>query len=368
MLFAFYRLILLEDSEGGRSWRSAVQFSSPGKAHIKSGPTPSSFCVWIPLLLCVKLNLVVMMLISISSFLLLFYVSSALAANTCYFPDGLPSSDEPCDPDALFTQCCGSRSACLTNGLCILEASNDTGINYARGTCTDKTWSSSLCPQQCQLNQDTPKNSSAYDFRTNGVQVWQCGSQGYAEEAKYCCESEAERQRCCSTEKAVFTLQGAVVGASTSASTTSSTSLSASSLRISASGPTPTASSTSGVTSSGVTTSGITSSITPTTTPPVTETPQNSNTKLIAIAAGVGGAVGLIIIIGVIIFFVRKHKRVEQGRQTGDPNVSELHGTAKQPVEVWTQPAEVWTQPQELSTQIQPAWELSADPRTPRAV
>ena len=309
------------------------------------------------------------MLFSQSLFFFLFYISSALAANTCYFPNGLPSTDEPCDPNALFTQCCGSRSACLTNGLCILEASNDTGINYARGTCTDKTWASSLCPQQCQLNQDTPKNSSAYDFRTNGVQVWQCGSQGYADEAKYCCESEAERQRCCSTEKAVFTLQGAALGASTSTSTTSSTSLSTSSLRISASGPTPTASPTSGVTSSGLTTSGVTSMITPTTTPPVTETPQKSNnTKLIGIAAGVGGAVGLIIIIGVIAFFLRKHKRVNQRKMTEDPNVSELHGTAKQPVEVWTQPAEVWTQPHELSTQSQPAWELSADPKTPRAV
>ncbi|OSS46710.1 hypothetical protein B5807_09011 [Epicoccum nigrum] len=307
-------------------------------------------------------------------FFFLFCVSSTLASNTCYFPNGLPSTDEPCDPDALFTQCCGSRSACLTNGLCILEASNDTGINYARGTCTDKTWASSLCPQQCQLNQDTPKNSSAYDFRTNGVQVWQCGSQGYADEAKYCCESEAERQRCCSTEKAVFTLQGAVLGASTSASTTSSTSLSASSSSISASGPTPTASPASGVTSSGVTTSGVTTSgitsmTTPTTTPPVKETSQKSdNTKLIAIAAGVGGAVGLIIIIGVIAFFLRKHKRVDQKKMSEDPDVSELHGTAKQPVEVWTQPAEVWTQPHELSTQSQPAWELSADPKTPRAV
>lgn len=284
-----------------------------------------------------------------------------LAANTCYFPNGLPSTDEPCDPNALFTQCCGSRSACLTNGLCILEASNDTGINYARGTCTDKTWSSSLCPQQCQLNQDTAKNSSAYDFRTNGVQVWQCGSQGYAEEAKYCCESEAERQRCCSTQKAVFTLQGAAVGASTSATTTTtSTSSTLSSSIALTSDQLSTASSV----SEPVITSAPTG--TPTTTP---EPPKDSNNaKLIGIGAGVGGALGLIILISIAWLLIRKHRRAKSTISIEEPKASELHGTAKQPVEVWTQPAEVWTQPQEMSSQGQPTWELSAEPRTPRAV
>lgn len=282
--------------------------------------------------------------------------NSLLAANTCYFPNGLPSTDEPCDPNALFTQCCGSRSACLTNGLCILEASNDTGINYARGTCTDKTWASDLCPQQCQLNQDTPKNASAYDFRTNGVQVWQCGSQGYAEEAKYCCESEAERQRCCSTQNAVFTLQGAVVGASTSASTTSISS-SSTSVSTSTSGPTATMSSASE-------TASMTASLS---APAATAQSQDTNnTKAIGIGAGVGGAVGLIILIAVVLFFVRRHRRAKRHDMAEGPSVSELHGTAKQPVEVWTQPAEVYTQPHELPSRGQPVWELPADPKTPR--
>ncbi|KAF1928317.1 uncharacterized protein M421DRAFT_158384 [Didymella exigua CBS 183.55] len=289
---------------------------------------------------------------------------SALAANTCYFPNGLASTDEPCDPDALFTQCCGSRSACLTNGLCILEASNDTGINYARGTCTDKTWASSLCPQQCQLNQDTPKNSSAYDFRTNGVQVWQCGSQGYAEEAKYCCESEAERQRCCSTQEAVFTLQGAAVGASTSASTTSTSLLitSAGSLITSAdsstSGPTATPSSSAEAAS---TTASLAA-------PTTTAQPRETNGTAIGIGAGVGGAIGLIILVTVVLLFVWRRRRTKRHGMIEGPGVSELHGTAKQPVEVWTQPAEVYTQPHELPSRGQPVWELPADPRTPRVV
>ena len=298
---------------------------------------------------------------SLKGFLILLSTQAhlALSANTCYFPDGEPSSDVPCS-DSLFTQCCGSRSACLTNGLCILEASNDTGINYARGTCTDKTWGSSLCPQHCQLNQDTPKNSSAYDFRTNGVQVWQCGSQGYGEEAKYCCESEAERQRCCSTTNAVFTLQGAVVGASTSATTTS-TSSSASSLATKTSGPTATAS----------TISVIVSTSAPVATPSETgQASGSSNNRTVGIGAGVGGAVGLLVLIAILFFIFRKRRQNARSNVHQGPGISELHGTTaeKQPVEVWTQPAEVWTQPQELPSQRQPVWELSANPDTPRVV
>lgn len=286
----------------------------------------------------------------------------ALGANTCYFPNGVASTDEPCDPTALFTQCCGSRSACLTNGLCILEASNDTGINYARGTCTDKSWGSSLCPQQCTLNQDTPGNASAYDFRTNGVQVWQCGSQGFADEAKYCCESDAERQRCCSTQAAVFTLQGAVVGASTSASTTSTLSSSSSSSRstsapVSTPAPTPPPSRS----------SATASSATPPPTQPASSQPREPGPSAIGIGAGVGGAVVLVLLIALALFFVRRHQRAKRrGGAMERLDISELHGTAKQPVEIWTLPAEVYTQPHELPSRGQPAWELSADPRTPR--
>ena len=288
-------------------------------------------------------------------------VSPSSSASTCYYPNGNPSTDVPCDSDALFTQCCGSRSDCLTNGLCILEASNDTGINYARGTCTDKTWASSLCPQQCQLNQDTPKNSSAYDFRTNGVQVWQCGSQGYGEEAKYCCESEAERQRCCSTATAVFTLGAAAVGASTGAVTTSA-SLSVSSIRPSLSEPT--------AMSSTLSESSITS-MSSATASPTTAANKADNTQSTMLGAGVGGVVGLLVLVAVVVFFFRRHKREKMNMAFQGKGANELPGTAtsqggKQPAEIWTQPAEIWTQPQELVSQAPPAWELSSEPKMSR--
>ncbi|KAH9242469.1 hypothetical protein K456DRAFT_1732319 [Colletotrichum gloeosporioides 23] len=127
------------------------------------------------------------------------------AANLCFFPGGVQSLDVPCDPKAEVSMCCGSVNACLSNGLCKLEdTSNNTGIAYARGTCSDPTWQSPICPQNCVLNPDTRKNNSAFDFRFNGVQVWQCDSQGFATPGKFCCESAAEKTRCCSTPAAIF--------------------------------------------------------------------------------------------------------------------------------------------------------------------
>ncbi|GKT40553.1 uncharacterized protein ColSpa_00734 [Colletotrichum spaethianum] len=134
-----------------------------------------------------------------------FAAGARAAANLCFFPGGIQARDVPCDPKAEVSMCCGSVNACLSNGLCKLDdTSNNTGIAYARGTCSDPTWQSPICPQNCVLNPDTRKNSSAFDFRFNGVQVWQCDSQGFGVPGKFCCESAAEKTRCCSTPAAIF--------------------------------------------------------------------------------------------------------------------------------------------------------------------
>ncbi|KDN71726.1 hypothetical protein CSUB01_12045 [Colletotrichum sublineola] len=126
-------------------------------------------------------------------------------ASLCYFPGGVQAKDVPCDPNAEVSMCCGHIDGCLSNGLCKLdETTNSTGIAYARGTCSDPTWRSPVCPQNCILNPDTLTNSNAYDFRLNGVQVWQCDSQGFGVPGKFCCESKAEKTRCCSTPGAIF--------------------------------------------------------------------------------------------------------------------------------------------------------------------
>ncbi|KAF2230724.1 hypothetical protein EV356DRAFT_536096 [Viridothelium virens] len=143
--------------------------------------------------------------------------------SACYYPDGsINSGDEPCDPDAEVSMCCSNTKQCLTNGLCaLIDAASNTDINFARGTCTDETWQSEICPQHCRIDQDSAHNKSAYNFGDAGVQVWECGpGQGYTEPADYCRESEGEGLRCCSTSTAVFHLEAASWGNPSSTSAT----------------------------------------------------------------------------------------------------------------------------------------------------
>jgi hypothetical protein len=77
----------------------------------------------------------------------------ARGASQCYFPSGSKSSDVPCDPDADVSMCCGSRDACLSSGLCLIPGTGpDEGIGFARGSCTDQSWDSAICPQRCQIS------------------------------------------------------------------------------------------------------------------------------------------------------------------------------------------------------------------------
>jgi hypothetical protein len=61
-------------------------------------------------------------------------------------------------------------------------------------------------------DQDAATKPTAYDFGRDGVQVWECVGQGYADPGAYCCESAGEKTRCCRTQTAVFSLPGASIG------------------------------------------------------------------------------------------------------------------------------------------------------------
>lgn len=84
--------------------------------------------------------------------LLLLLLSRQLyAQQVCYYPDGTEATDHtPCNASASNTptdasSCCHdiSNSYCQDNNLCTWN-----GAMY-RGACTDKTWTSPNCPQQC---------------------------------------------------------------------------------------------------------------------------------------------------------------------------------------------------------------------------
>lgn len=95
----------------------------------------------------------------------LFSVSSSAqdqsTNNKCWFPDGSAATgDTVCDSNINPSACCGSDSLCLANGLCLKY-----GV-IGRGTCTDSTWQSPLCPQYC------------LDVKDNGATITACSAAG----------------------------------------------------------------------------------------------------------------------------------------------------------------------------------------------
>ena len=92
-------------------------------------------------------------LIYLSFLSLLTLPSPSHAAASCYFPDTTEAShDFPCYPDRDISVCCGPGFACLPNGICeVTAAAVNPGVSYplVRGSCTDKTWASTACPQFC---------------------------------------------------------------------------------------------------------------------------------------------------------------------------------------------------------------------------
>ena len=84
------------------------------------------------------------------SLILLYQCSlQAHAASVCYGQDGNATDDNvPCDTSAPSSPCCGQNDTCLFNGLCKVFNPNNNTV-YAEGTCSDRTWPSSLCPKLC---------------------------------------------------------------------------------------------------------------------------------------------------------------------------------------------------------------------------
>lgn len=199
------------------------------------------------------------------------------------------------------------------------------------------------------------------------MQVWQCGSEGYARDARFCCESEAESKRCCSTTTAVFTLKSASAGPSTGGAVTSSGIRESSSTASAASAAQSVASS-------------LEASATGSLEVPTEE--EKKRYKAIGIGAGVGGAFVGCVFVAVVVFCVRKRRREKKGavgvkESAGqDQNayavgVNESAGRDQNAcaVEERKPPVELSTTERvtELAPDPQPVWELPGhETRSPR--
>jgi hypothetical protein len=91
---------------------------------------------------------------------LLSIVLSVVIAKDCFHPDGSVASDHlPCrGDDVVNTHCCPFGSACLANGLCLLEEDS----SLATGSCTDKVWKEPACFKTCFAGKSKLRTWRAY--------------------------------------------------------------------------------------------------------------------------------------------------------------------------------------------------------------
>lgn len=76
------------------------------------------------------------------------------AGPNCYFLDhDYAPANEPCNPSAEESSCCGPGWACLANGLC--RSTRESEAKYGEGvygppSCTDSQWNSIECFNPCR--------------------------------------------------------------------------------------------------------------------------------------------------------------------------------------------------------------------------
>lgn len=86
--------------------------------------------------------------------LLIALANCSLQGAPCYNDDGkIIKGDVACNPDAEQSFCCGEYWTCLDSGVCsdqnTTQFIGSAETLLARATCTDRTYSSSTCPQFC---------------------------------------------------------------------------------------------------------------------------------------------------------------------------------------------------------------------------
>ncbi|KAE8380845.1 hypothetical protein BDV26DRAFT_290106 [Aspergillus bertholletiae] len=106
-------------------------------------------------------------------FLFFLLIQSVYSAETCYWPDGTPATEDvPCS-DERYAPCCRSGNLCLSNNLCLNVAIQPYVLS--RGACTDPNWNSDNCPQFC-TNVSRSSGSSLFPLGLNSNKL-----------AEYCC-------------------------------------------------------------------------------------------------------------------------------------------------------------------------------------
>ena len=124
-----------------------------------------------------------------------------LVSCTCYLPNGaVTPHDVPCE-NGHESVCCSEGFICLSNSVCQKrDAANDT-VGYARGSCTDKSWRSSYCPNYC-VRSGAPWNDSL----THRQPMEKCSDTGHGD--IYFCKDDNVQAVDCANKKAVVSFSG----------------------------------------------------------------------------------------------------------------------------------------------------------------
>ncbi|EAW16459.1 uncharacterized protein NFIA_058090 [Aspergillus fischeri NRRL 181] len=251
---------------------------------------------------------------------------------TCYWPNG--DTDNNYTPCPNSKSCCLKGEACLSNGLCYGATLN---IAY-RGACADKSWPAQDCPHVC-LDSIPDHWANLYSCPNSSTNVFTCGYAGWATDV---CSANLGQWQWVSGDVEVAKNGNPSPSASGSASTqldiiTTTSSVSG----VSTGTPRGT------ITGDIVTTTG---SATATATGTGTNTPK-SDASISAMTLGAGLGVGLgvplLVVSGLLIFFIRMRRRAPAPPA---PPVSEkpYPGAVYYPG-----PAEIATQRHNMATELE---------------
>ncbi|KAM7187628.1 hypothetical protein V8F20_010912 [Naviculisporaceae sp. PSN 640] len=120
---------------------------------------------------------------------LLVISSSVLISAKCYYPNGLTALDTPCTDSTEESTCCGPGYACVGHEssffLCQnTNSSTDDFSGFVRGSCTDKSWRSSNCPNVCvDEYRDNVSGGHSVFFCPDSDVLLYCAREGLGDEA-----------------------------------------------------------------------------------------------------------------------------------------------------------------------------------------
>ncbi|GFF77379.1 hypothetical protein IFM53868_02075 [Aspergillus udagawae] len=272
---------------------------------------------------------------SLSAISLITLLTLTPVTATCYWPNG--DTDNNYTPCPNSKSCCLKGEACLSNGLCYGATLN---IAY-RGACADKSWPAQECPHVC-LDSIPDHWANLYSCPNSSTNVFTCGYAGWATDV---CSANLGQWQWVSGDVEVAKNGNGRLSPSASVSMVRDIVTTTSSVSGSSTG-TPRGT----ITGDIITTTGSTTATASTGTG--TSTPKDSaDSSISAMTLGAGLGVGLgvplLVVSGLLIFFIRMRRRAPAA--PAPPVNEKVYPGAV----YYAGPAEIATQRHNMATELE---------------